>query len=127
MMPGSTTQRIGFEPLLADLARHGELVHMETVTARSARFASLSSVGVDVPAAVRSGLGLDLSALWSHQVEAIGHVMAGRNVVVATGTASGKSLCYQLAIGAGEEGASRGDGIPADKPSARLPDLRPGR
>ena len=108
MMPGSTTQRIGFEPLLADLARHGELVHMETVTARSARFASLSSVGVDVPAAVRSGLGLDLSALWSHQVEAIGHVMAGRNVVVATGTASGKSLCYQLpiALAAASEGRS---------------------
>ena len=98
MMSGSTTQRIGFEPLLADLARHGELVHMETVAARSARFASLSSVGVEVPAPVRSGLGLDLSALWSHQVDAIGQVMAGRNVVVATGTASGKSLCYQLPI-----------------------------
>ena len=98
MMSGSTTQRIGFEPLLADLARHGELVHMETVAARSARFASLSSVGVEVPGPVRSGLGLDLSALWSHQVDAIGQVMAGRNVVVATGTASGKSLCYQLPI-----------------------------
>lgn len=98
MMLGSTTQRIGFEPLLANLARNGELVHMETVAARSARFASLSSVGVDVPETVRVGMGVDISALWSHQVQAIGHVMAGRNVVVATGTASGKSLCYQLPI-----------------------------
>ncbi len=98
MMLGSTTQRIGFEPLLANLARNGELVHTETVAARSARFASLSSVGVDVPETVRVGMGVDISALWSHQVQAIGHVMAGRNVVVATGTASGKSLCYQLPI-----------------------------
>lgn len=98
MMPASTTQRMGFEPLLADLARNGELVHMETVAARSAEFASLSSVGVEVPATVRVGMGVDISALWSHQVQAVGHVMAGRNVVVATGTASGKSLCYQLPI-----------------------------
>jgi DEAD/DEAH box helicase domain-containing protein len=36
--------------------------------------------------------------LWSHQVEAIDLARAGRSVVVATGTASGKSLCYQLPI-----------------------------
>lgn len=112
MMLGSTTQRIGFEPLLANLARNGELVHMETVAARSARFASLSSVGVDVPETVRVGMGVDISALWSHQVQAIGHVMAGRNVVVATGTASGKSLCYQLPI-ALAAAASEGRSAPA--------------
>ena len=36
--------------------------------------------------------------LWSHQVEAIDLVRAGRSVVVASGTASGKSLCYQAPI-----------------------------
>ncbi len=36
--------------------------------------------------------------LWSHQAEAIDLVRAGRSVAVATGTASGKSLCYQLPV-----------------------------
>ncbi|HEU5474312.1 MAG TPA: DEAD/DEAH box helicase [Actinophytocola sp.] len=35
---------------------------------------------------------------WAHQVEAAGHAHAGRHVVVATGTASGKSLAYQLPV-----------------------------
>ncbi|MBW4719811.1 DEAD/DEAH box helicase [Saccharothrix obliqua] len=35
---------------------------------------------------------------WRHQVEAAEHAWAGRHVVVATGTASGKSLAYQLPV-----------------------------
>ena len=35
---------------------------------------------------------------YTHQVEAIEAVRAGRSVVIATGTASGKSLCYQIPI-----------------------------
>ncbi|MGK2949180.1 MAG: DEAD/DEAH box helicase [Acidimicrobiales bacterium] len=37
--------------------------------------------------------------LWSHQAEAIDLARAGRSVVVASGTASGKSLCFQAPIG----------------------------
>ena len=36
--------------------------------------------------------------LYSHQDEAFGHVAAGRNVVVVTPTASGKTLCYNLPV-----------------------------
>src|SRR5690606_16091422 len=36
--------------------------------------------------------------LWSHQAEAIELARSGRSVVIATGTASGKSLCYQVPI-----------------------------
>ena len=36
--------------------------------------------------------------LWTHQVEAIEHLRDGTHVVLATSTASGKSLCYQLPI-----------------------------
>jgi DEAD/DEAH box helicase domain-containing protein len=36
--------------------------------------------------------------LWSHQAAAVDALRAGRSIVVATGTASGKSLCYQLPI-----------------------------
>lgn len=34
--------------------------------------------------------------LYKHQSKALGHLCAGRNVVVSTGTASGKSLIFQL-------------------------------
>lgn len=37
--------------------------------------------------------------LWSHQAEAIDRIRAGRSVVIASGTASGKSLCFQAPIG----------------------------
>ncbi|WP_372440886.1 DEAD/DEAH box helicase [Mycolicibacterium mengxianglii] len=39
-----------------------------------------------------------ISAPWSHQVEAADLAHQGRHVVVSTGTASGKSLAYQLPI-----------------------------
>jgi DEAD/DEAH box helicase domain-containing protein len=35
---------------------------------------------------------------WAHQVAVAEHARAGRHVVVATGTASGKSLAYQLPV-----------------------------
>lgn len=50
------------------------------------------------PACARALETLGIEALYTHQAEAIEHVLAGRNVVVATPTASGKSLCYQLPI-----------------------------
>lgn len=36
--------------------------------------------------------------LYSHQAEAIAHALGGRNVVVVTPTASGKTLCYNLPV-----------------------------
>ncbi len=38
------------------------------------------------------------SGLWSHQASAIEAVRSGQSIVVATGTASGKSLCYQIPL-----------------------------
>ena len=35
-----------------------------------------------------------ISRLYSHQAQAIDHALAGRNVVIVTPTASGKTLCY---------------------------------
>lgn len=39
-----------------------------------------------------------ISQLYSHQAEALGHALAGRNVAVVTPTASGKTLCYNLPV-----------------------------
>ncbi|MGH3614061.1 MAG: DEAD/DEAH box helicase [Pseudonocardia sp.] len=39
-----------------------------------------------------------IRAPWSHQAEAAGLVWANHDVIVATGTASGKSLAYQLPV-----------------------------
>jgi DEAD/DEAH box helicase domain-containing protein len=48
-----------------------------------------------------------IDALWSHQAEAVDALRSGRSIVVATGTASGKSLCYQLPIVDGAAAGSR--------------------
>ncbi len=39
-----------------------------------------------------------LSRLYSHQAIAINHVRAGKNVIIATSSASGKSLVYNIAV-----------------------------
>ena len=36
--------------------------------------------------------------LWTHQAAAVDLARAGTSVAVSTGTASGKSLCYQLPV-----------------------------
>ena len=42
--------------------------------------------------------GRDLAAPYQHQEIALNATLAGRDVVIATGTASGKSLCFQIPI-----------------------------
>ena len=41
---------------------------------------------------------LGIERLYRHQVDAIQHIRQGKNVVVATPTASGKSLIYNLSV-----------------------------
>jgi ATP-dependent helicase YprA (DUF1998 family) len=59
-------------------------------------FGALRCLSAPLPPALDAAFGG--LPLWAHQAEAIDHARAGRSVVVATGTASGKSLCYQLPI-----------------------------
>ena len=79
--------------VLGELAASGTLIHVERLEARAARFAELAT---PLDAAVRDRLGID--AFWTHQAEAIDLVRAGRSVAIATGTASGKSLCFQVPV-----------------------------
>ncbi len=50
------------------------------------------------PGLVRALSERGITSLYSHQVEAIEAALAGRHVVVATPTASGKSLCFHLPV-----------------------------
>ena len=36
--------------------------------------------------------------MYRHQAEAIEHIRAGRHTVIVTGTASGKTLCYNIPV-----------------------------
>jgi len=75
------------------IAGDPRLVHLHRIPARAARFGDLATPLSDTVSALVPDHGL-----WSHQAEAIDHVRSGRSVAIATGTASGKSLCYQLPI-----------------------------
>lgn len=50
------------------------------------------------PAAARALAGRGIVRLWSHQVAALAGARAGRDVLVTTPTASGKSLVFQLPV-----------------------------
>jgi DEAD/DEAH box helicase domain-containing protein len=39
-----------------------------------------------------------ISRLYTHQAESVAHTLAGRNVVIVTPTASGKTLCYNAPV-----------------------------
>lgn len=80
----------------ADPGIAAHIVAWQTVPARPARFAPYP---VDVhPALVRALRDLGISALYTHQAAAWDCVQRGQNPVVVTGTASGKTLCYNLPI-----------------------------
>ncbi len=81
------------DELLDDLVADGRIVHVEHLPPRAPR-AGVPAVPLRPEVAAR----LPHLRLWSHQAAAIDRARAGRSVVVATGTASGKSLCYQLPI-----------------------------
>jgi DEAD/DEAH box helicase domain-containing protein len=66
---------------------------------RPARPAQVGPFPADMPAQLRDVLSLrGIAALYSHQLAAWDHVRRGRNIVLATGTASGKTLAYNLPI-----------------------------
>ena len=50
------------------------------------------------PDVLRAFADRGISSPWTHQVQAADLAHAGRHVVISTGTASGKSLAYQLPI-----------------------------
>ncbi len=73
-----------------------QVVHHEELAASDPQFAELAS---PLPPALAAALGESgHQRLFSHQAQAIDLIRAGRDVIVATPTASGKSLIYTLPV-----------------------------
>ncbi|WP_370132817.1 DEAD/DEAH box helicase [Streptacidiphilus sp. EB103A] len=72
--------------------RQDRLTHTEHLPARPARYADWpEEIRPEIAVAVE---GIGIARPWTHQAEAASLAMSGQNVVIATGTASGKSLGY---------------------------------
>ena len=104
----ATLDALAAEPELA-----GRLVYREVLPARDARLRRACRAVAPTRSIARlESRGID--RLFTHQAAAIDRLRAGTSVVVATGTASGKSLCYQLPIV---------DSVVAGEPRHRAADL----
>jgi len=72
-----------------------QMVHTEHIPAQDAVFAQLDKPLHSVLEARLKSLGI--WPLYRHQSEALNAIFAGKNVIVATPSASGKTLCYHVA------------------------------
>jgi len=82
--------------LRADPEYRGQIAHVHRLEARPARYAALDPPLAPPLHEALATRGID--RLYTHQAQAITAARAGENVVVVTGTASGKTLCYNLPI-----------------------------
>jgi DEAD/DEAH box helicase domain-containing protein len=79
-----------------DLLEGEELAHVELVPAREARFAPLPE---ELHPRVRAALAAQrIESLYGHQAEAWEATARGEHFVVTTGTASGKTLAFNLPV-----------------------------
>ena len=84
------------DAIVADPELFERAIYRVDLPARAARTAPL---GTPLHAEVHARLeSRGIAVLYTHQAAAIDALRDGESVVVATGTASGKSLCYQLPI-----------------------------
>lgn len=74
----------------------GQMVHVEDIDARKAIYKEMPERLSDKTKSVLKNVGID--KFYIHQTESIMASLAGKNVVVATMTSSGKSLCYNVPV-----------------------------
>lgn len=87
----------GFVRRISQQRHHQErIAAVKSLDARPAEFCAPTA---PLPDALRRLLeAAGIRQLYGHQAEAYDAVRSGQNVVVSTGTASGKSLCYHLPV-----------------------------
>jgi DEAD/DEAH box helicase domain-containing protein len=74
----------------------GQITHVEHIRARRAEHVDLERPLT--PELLNRLQAQGLFPLYTHQAEAVNRIRAGRNVMVATSSASGKTLCYNIAV-----------------------------
>eukprot|EP00884_Botryococcus_braunii_P004307 jgi/Botrbrau1/13878/Bobra.0056s0110.1 len=99
-VPCTDTTTMDTEEFLAHLKSlpwyKDQVVHVEELAARRAQTQQPQRA---LSGGIRGALeARGIYSLFVHQAQAIDYIMEGHNVVVATSTASGKSLCYNLPI-----------------------------
>ncbi|MFW9901744.1 MAG: DEAD/DEAH box helicase [Candidatus Thorarchaeota archaeon] len=72
-----------------------QIYHIEHIPAQKAHFGELKK---PIRKRLQRWLYANNIKLWNHQAEAINHILDGKNTVIVTSTASGKSLCYNLPV-----------------------------
>ncbi|MCZ6680820.1 MAG: DEAD/DEAH box helicase [Candidatus Poribacteria bacterium] len=73
-----------------------QIVHIHKIEAREAQYADLSQA---LPFPLRFALEhIGVDGLYTHQAESIERIRSRKNIVIETGTASGKTLCYNLPV-----------------------------
>ncbi|AKB29192.1 putative ATP-dependent helicase [Methanosarcina siciliae T4/M] len=71
-----------------------QIVHVEEIPAKDAIYTPL-----ELEAKVKAALaGIGIESLYSHQAEAVEKIREGKDLVLCTSTASGKSLTYMIPI-----------------------------
>ncbi len=74
----------------------GQIVHVERIPGRKARYGALARpLPPRLEAALRDA---GITRFYTHQAQAINAARDGHNVIITTGTASGKTLCYNIPV-----------------------------
>ncbi len=84
------------EELRASPQYADQIVFVREEPARAARYAEPAGALSEPARAMLASRGI--AQLYCHQAAALDAVRAGENALIVTGTASGKSLCYQLPL-----------------------------
>jgi DEAD/DEAH box helicase domain-containing protein len=74
----------------------GQIAYVREVAARPARFGEPARPVIEPVRRMLEARGIE--RLYVHQAEAVDRVRDGRDVLVVTGTSSGKTLCYVLPV-----------------------------
>ena len=72
-----------------------QISHIEHIPIQEASFGELKK---SIRKRLQRWLDANDIKLWNHQAEAINHILDGKNTVIVTSTASGKSLCYNIPV-----------------------------